>query len=764
MAMEMNEVDQAFAGLGGNSGAGGGGEMAAVDDAFAGLGSEPAGVAPPVKQAQGAAPSRFHSSARPSAASEPELSWGETGRQAIKNLVPSTVEAGKAMVGALSHPVDTLTSLRDLGIGGLSQAAGALGMEQDPAAKAEREKLINALERHYGETYGSAKGFKRALAQDPASILMDASTFLGGVGAAGKAAGLTKAAKVAATASKLTDPIQLALKGAAQPLKIVKKVTPYVQSATTGASVDSLVAAAKAGAEKDPAMRKVFEAHRTGAANPSDAVDAVEQAIKSKADRRSAEYVAAQQKLFGGNLPSLSWNPILSAYKKARDSITNKRTGTIVLNSKAGEAMKEINQALYDFRQSGARTVEDFDDLKKKIGDIRSQYGADAQANRVATEMYQSVVESIAQKHPEYKDIMKRYGDASDELFQLKQTYGIGKKVSDESILRRLLSHGKSKNKQNLLQELAAENPAIPYMLAGQELHKWTPGGIQGIGHLVTAGLYGANPLGLAAQGISASPRLMGKMNYNLGRVERNVARATQPGMTKGAYYAGRAQEENQPQEEISAPVDGDVAAAIRGAEGTAQNPDSTARDAYQMIDSTFIDQFKKAYPERAAGMSDQEIIALRRTPEGSTLAEQLGPNLINENSAGLQRAGIDPTPGNVYLAHFLGLTGALRVLNAPPETPVSELVSDQAIQANPGLLQGKTAGEVIASMGSIMARNDRMGRASGGSVNRVDALTAKLMLKAKRAKIAADKTTEPLLNEPDHAVVKALDVAQQAI
>ena len=34
----------------------------------------------------------------------------------------------------------------------------------------------------------------------------------------------------------------------------------------------------------------------------------------------------------------------------------------------------------------------------------------------------------------------------------------------------------------------------------------------------------------------------------------------------------------------------------------------------------------------------------------------------------------------------------------------------------------------------------------------------------AKNAKKVSDKRTEPLLNAPDEAIVKALDIAQQAI
>jgi hypothetical protein len=58
-----------------------------------------------------------------------------------------------------------------------------------------------------------------------------------------------------------------------------------------------------------------------------------------------------------------------------------------------------------------------------------------------------------------------------------------------------------------------------------------------------------------------------------------------------------------------------------------------------------------------------------------------------------------------------------------------------------------------------------RIERASGGRTSQgQEQLVQRLMAMAKRAKVATDKTTEPLLNAPDEAIVKALDVAQQAI
>jgi hypothetical protein len=53
--------------------------------------------------------------------------------------------------------------------------------------------------------------------------------------------------------------------------------------------------------------------------------------------------------------------------------------------------------------------------------------------------------------------------------------------------------------------------------------------------------------------------------------------------------------------------------------------------------------------------------------------------------------------------------------------------------------------------------------RASGGKVGH-EALVEKLMKRWKTAKAETDKTTKPLLNMPDSAVAKALEIAGNAI
>jgi hypothetical protein len=133
--------------------------------------------------------------------------------------------------------------------------------------------------------------------------------------------------------------------------------------------------------------------------------------------------------------------------------------------------------------------------------------------------------------------------------------------------------------------------------------------------------------------------------------------------------------------------------------EGTGKNPMSSARGPGQFIDSTFVDTYRKTFPDQAKGLTDARILAQRGTMiDGQTPIEVPMLNTFTrENKNALSRANIDPTPGNTRLAHFLGAGGAVNVLKADPNTPVESLISPDAIQANPTVLKGKTAGQVTA-------------------------------------------------------------------
>lgn len=129
------------------------------------------------------------------------------------------------------------------------------------------------------------------------------------------------------------------------------------------------------------------------------------------------------------------------------------------------------------------------------------------------------------------------------------------------------------------------------------------------------------------------------------------------------------------------------------GGRANAKNPNSSASGLGQFLDSTWVNMMRKYRPDIAGGRSNQDIIALKTDPQ---LGREMTRAYTQENSRFLASRGIQQTPGNIYLAHFLGPAGAAQVLKANPNAPIESIVGPQVVQAN-GFLRGKSASEVAA-------------------------------------------------------------------
>ncbi|MCK9520472.1 MAG: hypothetical protein M0R74_15825 [Dehalococcoidia bacterium] len=168
------------------------------------------------------------SGATRSFAEEPELTWNETGKQAIKSIPSSAVKAGKAFVdtgrmiwradkalyNAVTNPSKTLTGLKDVDIGDTFNKIKTMG------SSVFDEMIV--------KRYGSMNNFKKTLASDPVGVMFDVSTVLGGVGGITRQAGnmgnlskVSKAGQVASKMAEIADPTQIAAKAISGTSKIV---------------------------------------------------------------------------------------------------------------------------------------------------------------------------------------------------------------------------------------------------------------------------------------------------------------------------------------------------------------------------------------------------------------------------------------------------------------------------------------------------------------------------------------------------------------
>lgn len=129
------------------------------------------------------------------------------------------------------------------------------------------------------------------------------------------------------------------------------------------------------------------------------------------------------------------------------------------------------------------------------------------------------------------------------------------------------------------------------------------------------------------------------------------------------------------------------------GGNPNARNPNSTAAGLGQFINSTWLATVRAHRPDIAAGKSAAEIIALKTN---GPLAKEMTAALTRDNAEYLTNRGVQITPGNLYLAHFLGSAGAVQVLKADPNAPIGSIVGQDVVRAN-SFLAGKTVADTRA-------------------------------------------------------------------
>jgi hypothetical protein len=142
------------------------------------------------------------------------------------------------------------------------------------------------------------------------------------------------------------------------------------------------------------------------------------------------------------------------------------------------------------------------------------------------------------------------------------------------------------------------------------------------------------------------------------------------------------------------------------GGDPFARNPRSSAGGAGQFIDSTWLSMISKYRPDIAQGKTKEQILQLKFDP---ALSKQMTDAYAQENASFLKQRGIEPTPGNTYLAHFAGPSGAA-ALHSDPGKTVEALLGSDAVRANP-FLRGKRGADVIAWAEGKMNPGQRMAK-----------------------------------------------------
>jgi hypothetical protein len=153
----------------------------------------------------------------------------------------------------------------------------------------------------------------------------------------------------------------------------------------------------------------------------------------------------------------------------------------------------------------------------------------------------------------------------------------------------------------------------------------------------------------------------------------------------------------------VSSRIDDDtLSAAIQiesGGRPAVKAQTSSATGLGQFVNKTWDDTVRKHRPDVLKKYGRDVTRSLRTNPSFSI--EMLAR--LWEDS--LDIIGSKATPGDLYLAHFLGVGTARNVTRQPTSRPVEEVVSEAAVNANLSILQGKTCGQVRAWASRKMAQ-----------------------------------------------------------
>lgn len=454
---------------------------------------------------------------------EKPMGWGEVATSAVQNIPKSAMEFGGNIVHAVTHPIETVKAVADVGYGGLSKAAGAVGVPMDTKAKAEREQSFDAVAGFFADRYGGVENLKKTLADDPVGFAADVSAVLLPANIAARAPGVTgKVAQTVSAVGRAVDPVNAAAKAVKATGRNV--VAPAV-GMLTGAGAEPIRAAARAGQQGN----RVLLDNMRGNAGINDTLDMASNALGQIKQQRSAAYKADMDGI-NKSRALVNLGPVDEAISAAREK-TN--VNGFVVDDVASKTVDDIAAKFDEFRNvyggqgrlADVRTPAGLDALKQSIGEIRQRTQPNTLARNVADQVYHSVKNEIVRQVPGYAGAMKNYSQASDRINDLTKTFSLGERAAPDTTARKLQSVMRNNVNTNygrrtkLMDELAQLEPDLPAALAGQQLSSWTPRGLQALG-ATGAGL-GAithlNPTALAALPFM-SPRTMGEVAYGVGR------------------------------------------------------------------------------------------------------------------------------------------------------------------------------------------------------------------------------------------------------
>lgn len=489
-------------------------------------------------------------------AGEPDyanMPWPQVGEKAVGSLIPSF---GRALVGAgqaVLHPIQTAEGIGNIGYGALSKT-GIVGA-QDPQSKATNEAAFNAL----AAPYTSIEGFKKALAEDPYSVLSAAAIPLtGGASALGSVAEGLDAASIAGQAANWGSKALGATATVADPVglagKVVGKVAPAIGNAvtgitgkTTGAGTEAIKNAASAGAASIGSdVQNAFNGAIKGDITPADIALSLQKAASDWKNDAVTQWKADKTNLM--QQPSLvDLDPVQVALNDERS-----RLGSRALAIPGGDAdqahqnLDRLQDALSTRQSTGQNTLQDIDQFKQDVYNTGDRLPAASRSAFMG--VHSAIRDALSNTDPQYSALMTSYQNVLKQAKDLNSAgAGPASGIPTTQVLKAIKAM-KNPSGGDLINKLAQYDPTLPYQLSGMALRGQEASGLAGriegtgqalgaleLGKSLLTGDFGGALKTAAAMGgdfLGQDPHLMGSAAYGIGAASRNLAPVTNAAKT----------------------------------------------------------------------------------------------------------------------------------------------------------------------------------------------------------------------------------------
>jgi len=496
------------------------------------------------------------------------------------NFLPSAGNAAANLAVAAYNPVDTMSGIIDL-IGGYANKAlpEAFIEKQNQKLKSEAENIFkkrdlylqqaekfevdgnksaakryrkfasesaidagemtdrvlrqtntaDTVNKFYKERYGSLDGFKKAIAEDPAMVLLDITTVLRG----GAGLRIPKVSPVLSkTASILETPIRATGKAIGTTAKFGVDLTKNALDIIgPKVGLETLSQAWKSGLSKNETFINNMNKPEIYA---TDVVDKVKRILNDMKIEKNKAYNDKMAELKTTE-SSISFNLIDEAMQNLYDSKVKYKTNKP--NPERLKRWQEIKDKINEYKKNGLNKPDDFDQLKQDINTINDDLQFGSQDKTIFDPIQRTVREAINKDAPVYAEIMSDYMDATLQIQELDRTFSLnkGRTGKTDQALRKLQSIFRNNSNTNYgarignIQAIVDRNPDIMPALAGQMMSSDLPRGLDslipkgaGVGMMATAtaGLY--NPWMIPLM-LSQSPKLMGNILYKAGSGLRSL-------------------------------------------------------------------------------------------------------------------------------------------------------------------------------------------------------------------------------------------------